>query len=1008
MRGAWLSALVCVLGLWPSLEVAAQQRFTFVDRGETHTVEVAQDGELLVHTANASFRARLGTDRVLVVSSGALDVSQLDVAIDEVLSERAHIVAVRSTRGESAFVLAERLAPLVRSGALRSAMPDLALEHVRADIRIPPDDPRYGGQWFFGTIHLESAWAREDGDPSVTVAVIDDGCDLTHPDLAPHLLPGYDAFSDDSDPSYLPMSAGNNHGTSCAGLVAAVTDNGTDVAGACPECSMRCIRLLGAMGSLIPISSDVRAFDFAMTSPDVAVVSNSWGFVDGAPAPGPLADIIQRIQVEGRGGLGAVVVFAAGNDASVIGPDELQAIPGVVTVGAINPFDEAASFSNSGACVSMVAPTGTLTTDIVGADGDDPGDVTARFGGTSSACPIVAGVFGLLASADPTLDAAMLRAALVETVRPAPFATPDADGHDPLYGFGIVDPRAALDRILPPLPDAGVDEDAALDDAGVDAGTLVPTGGGCGCRAGGGTSSPLTLALALALVLTVRSRRRALAVAVALALGCASPPSDVRPTVQELRPDTTGSTELPPRYDSTEIVESIVSPGGAFRIHFTRLGRNAVASTDADADGTPDYVSLVAATYDEVLAFDVGQGFRPPVADGAVPVDNGGDDLFDVYLVDFAGSSDGSFRRELCTDGAGCTGYMLQENDFAGYHYPSTRYAVRLLASHEFFHAVQAAYDDLLGTQGSTLAESTAVWASERFDPSLQDIEGFSSAFTTRTDRALAVDPIGAAQPYAYGASILWEFMTTTFDDALVRKLWEDLDTATADQTWVTVLDALLVREYASSFAEAFPDFAEWLVFTGSRADSAHGPTRGDEFAEVAAVDVGLPYSDTSVRLFPGAIRYFAVPSSTLAVRLTGDGASEIDVIAVALTGTRFVSDVRGRGEATLSIPLAENAIIALVDTRLDGMSRVVSLCVAATDAECAPAVDAGADDAASPDAGALGDAGVVAPPPASCGCRAGTSGSAGSLGLVGASALLLARRKRRRTIAVAARASVA
>ncbi len=1007
------SALAAVLAcsLAPSA-AAAQERFSYADRGAERTIDVGQDGSLLVHTDRTSFPARLGTDRVILVVRPETQLAQLGVVVDEVLSARAHVLAVRSTRGEGALALAERLAPLVRAGGLESAVPDLAVEHVRADIHVPPNDPRYGGQWFFDTIHMESAWTREDGDPSVTIAVVDDGCDLTHPDLAPHLLPGYDAIDDDDDPSFLPSSPGNNHGTSCAGLVAAATDNGTDVAGACPECSLRCIRLLGAMGSLIPISSDVRAFDFALMQDDVAVVSNSWGFVDGAPAPGPLVAVIERIQVEGRGGLGAVVVFAAGNDASTIGDGELQAIAGVVTVGAINTFDEAASFSNSGACLDLVAPTGTLTTDIAGPDGEDPGDVTSRFGGTSSACPIVAGIFGLLASADPTLDAAALRAALVETVRPAPFATPDADGHDPLYGFGIVEPRAALDRILPPPPDAGVENDAGT--MGVDAGAVTPPASGCACRAGSGTgsASPFALALALALALAARSRSRSrssrLALALALAGCSAGPPTELRPTVQELRPDSPGTTELPPRYDATDIVESIVSPGGDFRIHFTRAGRHAVPSADTDGDSIPDYAALVARTYDEVLAFDVAAGFRPPEADGAVPGDNGGDELFDVYLVDFAGSSDGSFRRELCTPGAGCAGYMLQENDFVGYHYPSTTYAVRLLASHEFFHAVQAAYDDLLGVQGSTLSESTAVWASERFDPSLQDLEGFSNAFTSRTDRALAVDPGGAAQPYAYGAAILWEYLTTRWDDALVRTLWDDLDAASAGETWVAVLDALLVRDYGSSFAEMMPDFAEWLVFTGARADPAHGPSRGDEIAEVAPVDASVPYADASVRLFPGSIHYFAVPSSTVFVRLDGAGASEIDVIALAFTGTRFVTDVRGLGEVSLRIPLAENAMIALVDGRLSGMSRVVSLCIGSSEADCAPVVDAGASDASADDAGIAGDAAVSAAPAATCACRASAGTSTGSLAFAAALAALLARRARRRTIAAGAQRTVA
>ncbi len=485
--------------------ISTSARYSYAEGALTRTVELEADGSMWLLSGDRRFRTALGTDRVIVVGR---ELEGLDVVIDEVLSARAGIVAVRSRReGEGALALASRLVSAVRSGRIESASPDLALAHIARDITVPPDDPSLGGQWFYETIDMPEAWAREDGDPSVTIAVVDNGCDTAHPDLAAHMLTGYDALDDDDDPSYLPSSSGNEHGTACAGLVAAVTDNGLDVAGTCPECSLRCVRLLGAPGTLIPISTDVRAFEWILAQTDVAVVSNSWGFEAGAGAPFALVRAIATVLAEGHGGRGALVVFAAGNDASVIGSDELQAIPGVLTVGAINTFDEAAAFSNSGQSVALVAPTGTLSTDVSGADGADPGDITRSFGGTSSACPIVAGVGGLLASARPDLSGPELRAALVESVRRAPFAVPDAVGHDPLYGYGIVDPGAALARVLPE-GDAGVPDGGAPEAA--DAGSAPPGTGGCACRvpAGHGRSS-LAWLVGLALLVTVSARARA-------------------------------------------------------------------------------------------------------------------------------------------------------------------------------------------------------------------------------------------------------------------------------------------------------------------------------------------------------------------------------------------------------------------------------------------------------------------------------------------------------------------
>ncbi len=986
------SIVFCVLAL--ASTASAQSRY--LDRGHWHLASPSENGGLTIaRDDGVSFSASLGTDRVIV--TGDVDaLAQADVIVDEVLSARAQIFAVRSARGEDVYALAERLSSL---GTLRSAMPDLAFGHRRANISIPPNDTRYGGQWFFQTIHMETAWRHEDGDPSITVAVVDDGCDGTHPDLVPHLLQGYDALDDDMDPSPLPMTTGNNHGTSCAGLVAAATDNALDTAGTCPECSLRCVRLLGADGVEIPISTDVRAYDFVLMHDDVAVVSNSWGFTTSVPAPGPLVDVLNMVQTQGHGGTGALVVFAAGNDARTIQSYELEATPGLVTVGATDNFDQAASFSNMGDCLALVAPTGTLTLDIAGADGDGPGDTTARFGGTSSACPIVAGVAGLLASRRPMMSAADMRAALIASVRPAPFATPDAMGHDQTYGYGIIDPAAALARIDPAgVPDAGpVDagpRDAGASDAGADGGSPPPSSSSCGCRAGAQGRGGLALVLVFALAIVARRRRW---LALVLLLGCASDPTAA--AIGELRPDTPGSTDGPPYYASTETVESIVSPGGSFRIHFTRAGTDAVPLADTDANGTPDYVDFVALQYDMVLARYTSMGFRAPRSD-ASEVDNGGGSEFDVYLIDFTaatgGGADGSFRREDCVPGTGCTGYMLQENDFVGFGYPSVHYGARLLASHEFFHAVQAAYDDTLGVQGSTLAESTAVWASERFDATQTDMETFATAFLQRPDRALAVDPVGPVQPYAYGAAIVWEFYTTRFDDMLMVRFWNQLDMTSGATTsnWLDVLDTVLARDYATSFHDSYIDFAEWLMFTDTRADSNHGPSRGQLFAPVTTTTVTLPYRSLSTRIFPASAHYFTVSGNRVSVTLDGAAPADLEVVAVGFDDAGiFVQDARGAGSVELEAAGARQILVAIVNPATSGTSNAVSICIAGFATDCVGTPDAGPADASTPMADA---AATTTPAPAGCACRAGYAEARGTYAVL--LALVIARAARRRS----------
>lgn len=980
----------------------------------------------------STFRATI--DDEVLLEAGAVPFEELAAARDlEILRVWfGDIALVRRRDGARADVVASELAADVARGALASAIPDYGLVHRATEITVPPNDPRYGGQWYLDEIAIESAWAITTGAPTVRIGIVDNGCDLEHQDLVMHLGPGRDVVDGDDDPTYLAGSRGNEHGTACAGVAAAQGDNAEGIAGVCPECGLSCIRLLGAPGTPTDISRDVEAFSFALDR-GLEVLSNSWGFEAGVPVPGALRTAIVRVMTEGRGGLGTVVVFAAGNDAGTIRANEIQAIEGVINVGAINTFDEAASFSNRGESLALVAPTGTLTTDIRGAEGEAAGDYTSQFGGTSSAAPVVAGVAALVLAAHPTLEGAAVREVLVRTARRAPYATPDENGHDLLYGFGIVDPAAALIDLDPSLAhDAGVDS-GAVDGGTSDASSTVDGGtssapGGCSCRAAAPSRSAhgawtSLLVGALAMLGMRRARRRAVAAAVgsslSLVAGCASEPVVAarqcppgRPTADlatcvegaALRPDTPGSDELPPRYAATDVVESVVSPASHFRIHFTRAGAHAVAARDADADGTPDFVSLVAATYDEVFARYTELGFRAPIADDIVTDDDGGDALFDVYLVDFGGSSDGAYRKEACRPTGGCAGYMLQENDFVGYSYPTTTYAVRLLASHELFHAVQAAYDGAVASgeaqfSGSTvLAEGTAVVASELFDPSLRDLEHFAESYFDRSDRSLVVDPIGASVSYSYGASLFFWSLVRAYEPAILVALLEENARGEAGH-WAEALDQVLRRDHDTDFATAFRAHVERVIGIGSRATESADRS----FATWMPMATGEgELTDDSVRFFPASARLFEVDGVTggvdVRVMLGGvDATRHVLVAPLEGAGLGALTWLEGSGRVETT---SDRVLIAAIDDRFMGASSVESLCI---DGHASGVCDAVVVSDAGPteltDGGTVG-ADASAPPMSSGGCAAATHDRArppwelAAGGLVGL--LALARRRRR------------
>lgn len=413
------------------------------------------------------------------------------------------LVLVEDAAGRAdGLELAARLGPLVAEGRLAHAAPDLWLMHERRapTLALPPNDPLYPGQWFWARLKMEEIWAREAGTARTTIVVVDDGCDARHPDLAANMDPGRDVLDGDDDPSPVPGARGNNHGTACAGLVAAVGGNGVGVVGACPGCRVRCVRLLGADPMTpIPISADVDAFQFALDN-NAAVVSNSWGFVEAAPAPGALVDAIISVEQQSRQGKGAVVLFAAGNDDRELLDNELTGVEGVIAVGAVNQFGDLSPFSNRGRTLDVVAPTGTYTTDIAGPDGDNAGDYTDRFGGTSSACPVAAGVVGLLASAAPDAPASELASALISTAKLPSFVVPGPDGHDLSYGFGEIRPAAALEKLVPSTP-------PPMPKSGCSCAVAAPASSSDGAPLGL-TAVALAVAVGLALALALLRRRR--------------------------------------------------------------------------------------------------------------------------------------------------------------------------------------------------------------------------------------------------------------------------------------------------------------------------------------------------------------------------------------------------------------------------------------------------------------------------------------------------------------------
>jgi subtilisin family serine protease len=316
--------------------------------------------------------------------------------------------------------------------------PDVEYAEVNPIISIcvAPNDRAYADQWALAKIHAPEAWDTCRGSGDVIVAVVDTGVDYNHLDLQGNLwineaerngLPGVD----DDKNGYVDDVRGYNfaydsndpiddhgHGTACAGIIAAVGNNGTDTAGVCWAARIMPVKILGATGDGTAADA-VPAIYYAVAN-GADIISGSWG---GAESSNALREAIAYAHQEG------VVVVAAAGNRGLNTPYYPAAYPEVISVAATDPSDRRWFLSNYGDWVDIAAPG----RDIVSLRATLPGQAprpesVSRMSGTSMAAPHVSGTCALLLAANPLLRCEELHQILAATVDPIDPGTCSSNG----------------------------------------------------------------------------------------------------------------------------------------------------------------------------------------------------------------------------------------------------------------------------------------------------------------------------------------------------------------------------------------------------------------------------------------------------------------------------------------------------------------------------------------------------------------------------------------------------
>lgn len=334
-----------------------------------------------------------------------------------------------------------------------------------------PNDPMFADQWHLQNtgqfasetsggnagvgiagddIDAPLAWDITKGSHDVVIAVIDTGLDITHPDLVNNVftnpneiaangidddnngfvddIHGWDFYRNIAD-----VTDANGHGTHVAGIIGAQGNNGVGVSGVNWNVTILPIKI-ATTGPGVNFDAAIKGIRYITNLKHAGVNVVAMNMSIGGPGFPYDANFANALADAGRAGILAVV--AAGNDSLVVDRQSVApakfslSLPNVITVAATNNQDQVALFSNTGVASVQVGAPGVAITSTWSrdADADDDGvsDNVAyqSISGTSMASPVVAGIVGLMAAANPNATMEQLKTALFNGVDQIPSLSP--------------------------------------------------------------------------------------------------------------------------------------------------------------------------------------------------------------------------------------------------------------------------------------------------------------------------------------------------------------------------------------------------------------------------------------------------------------------------------------------------------------------------------------------------------------------------------------------------------
>ncbi len=338
---------------------------------------------------------------VLASIPGVLSVRRLGPVGIEIIECESDVHAVR--------------AALSATGRYEAVVHDERVMPLEGPI---PSDPLFDQQWHLSRCRVTDAWASTTGN-SMVIAMVDTGIDVSHPDLAATIVPGYKCADRLAQADGGAITDINGHGTLTAGVAAAVGNNGVGVAGVAWTQPVMPVRATNSAGGGAYLSDVYDGVIWAVRNGARIVVV---GYA-GVQSPGA-----QTIGAWATSA-GAILIWPMDNAGVVY--DDFD-WPDVFVVTGTTREDRLSPSSSSGLAVDLVAPGSDIYT-------TERGGTFGPRSGNSFVGPQVAAAASLVWSMDPSMTPRRVVEILTQTARDL-----GPPGPDPSFGAGLLDAAAAV------------------------------------------------------------------------------------------------------------------------------------------------------------------------------------------------------------------------------------------------------------------------------------------------------------------------------------------------------------------------------------------------------------------------------------------------------------------------------------------------------------------------------------------------------------------------------------